>query len=206
MAGVDPISLAIIGGVGGALVNKEDPIKGALLGAGIGFGGASLLGATGAGAAGATGAASGAGAAGAAAAGGEIGAATYANMVPGLTAAGPGSQAAMLQAQTGAFGLPGLTATGSAAATPGTLSSAAWNMANKAMLPGGASSIKEPLQLARMGLNQQGQNQTRTAYAPPQMRAAQNKPVDIASGVQGLLNMRDPQDARRRRMASLSLI
>jgi hypothetical protein len=79
-------------------------------------------------------------------------------------------------------------------------------MANKAMLPGGASSIKEPLQLARMGLQQQGQTQNRTAYAPPQMRAAQSQPIDIASGVQGLLNMRDPQDARRRRMASLSLI
>ena len=66
--------------------------------------------------------------------------------------------------------------------------------------------LKEPLQLARMGLEQQGQNQNRTVYSPPQMRAARSQPVDIASGVQGLLNMRDPQDARRRRMASLSLI
>jgi hypothetical protein len=121
-----------------------------------------------------------------------------------LSATGLGSQAAMLQAQTGVFGLPGLTATGSAAATPGTLSSAAWNLANKAMLPG-TSAIKEPLQLARMGLNQGGGTQNRTAYAPPQMRPAQQN-VDVASGVQGLLNMRDPQDARRRRMASLSLI
>jgi hypothetical protein len=194
MAGVDPISLAIIGGVGGAIFNKEDPVKGALLGAGLGFGGASLLGGA---AAGATGAGAAAGSA------GTIGANTYATMVPGLTAAGPGSQAAMLAAQTGQFGLPGLTATGAAAATPGTLSSAAWNLANNAMLPG-TSAIKEPLQLARMGLNQGGGTQNRTVYAPPQMRPAQQ--VDVASGVQGLLNMRDPQDPRRRRMASLSLI
>lgn len=192
MAGVDPISLAIIGGVGGAIFNKEDPVKGALLGAGLGFGGASLLGGAAAGA-------TGAGAAGAAGAAGS----TYAGAVPGLSATGLGSQAAMLQAQTGVFGLPGLTATGAAAATPGTLSSAAWNLANKAMLPG-TSAIKEPLQLARMGLNQGGGTQNRTVYAPPQMRPAQQ--VDVASGVQGLLNMRDPQDPRRRRMASLSLI
>jgi hypothetical protein len=194
MSGVE---LALIGGIGGAILNKEDPLKGALMGAGLGFGGASLLGGAAAGA-------TGAGAAGAAGSAGTLGANTYAAMVPGLTAAGPGSQAAALAAQTGEFGLAGLTATGSAAATPGTLSSAAWNMANKAMLPGTAG-IKEPLQLARMGLNQGGGTQNRTVYSPPQMRAAQQN-VDVASGVQGLLNMRDPQDARRRRMASLSLI
>jgi len=192
MAGVDPISLAIIGGVGGAIFNKEDPVKGALMGAGLGFGGASLLGGAAAGATGAAGAA------------GSAAGSAYAGAVPGLSATGLGSQAAMLQAQTGVFGLPGLTATGAAAATPGTLSSAAWNLANKAMLPG-ASAIKEPLQLARMGLNQGGGTQNRTVYSPPQMRAAQQN-VDVASGVQGLLNMRDPQDPRRRRMASLSLI
>jgi hypothetical protein len=188
MSGVE---LALIGGIGGAILNKEDPLKGALMGAGLGFGGASLLGGAAAGATGAAGAA------------GSAAGSAYAGAVPGLSATGLGSQAAMLQAQTGVFGLPGLTATGSAAATPGTLSSAAWNMANKAMLPGTAG-IKEPLQLARMALNQGGGTQNRTAYAPPQMRPAQQ--VDVASGVQGLLNMRDPQDPRRRRMASLSLI
>lgn len=61
----DPVTLAAIGAVAGAATNKKDPIKGALLGAGLGFGGGTiapaLLG-TGA----AAGGAAGAGAAGAA--------------------------------------------------------------------------------------------------------------------------------------------
>lgn len=211
MAGIDPISLAIIGGVGGAIINKDDPIKGALMGAGLGFGGASLLGAAGAGAtAGASGAlGSGLSAGGATLGGSAAGSAAAGSLGSGLTAGGAtlggsslGGMTAAGGALEGALG-SGLTATGAGAAAPGTLT--AWNAANA----GNALSmqkLKEPLQLARMGLDQQSQNQNRTVYAPPQMRAAQMQPVDISSGVQGLLNMRDPQDARRRRMASLSLI
>lgn len=211
MAGIDPISLAIIGGVGGAMFNKEDPIKGALLGAGIGFGGASLLGAAGAaGTAGASGAlGSGLTAGGATLGGSAAGSAAAGSLGSGLTAGGAtlggsglGGVTAAGGALEGALG-SGLTATGAGAAMPGTIS--AWNPATA----GNAfnlKQLKEPLQLAHMGLQQQGQTQNRTVYSPPQMRAAQMQNMDIASGVQGLLNMRDPQDARRRRMASLSLI
>ena len=48
----DPISIAMIGAAGGAMLSPKDPIKGALLGATAGFGGGALLGAGAAGAAG----------------------------------------------------------------------------------------------------------------------------------------------------------
>ena len=57
MAGVDPISLGIGGAAIGALTNKKDPLKGAVMGGALGYGGATLatMGSTGtaAGAAGA---------------------------------------------------------------------------------------------------------------------------------------------------------
>lgn len=38
----DPLTLALIGGAAGGLLNKKDPLKGALLGAGMGYGGGLL--------------------------------------------------------------------------------------------------------------------------------------------------------------------
>jgi hypothetical protein len=49
----DPITLAVVGGSIGAMTNKKDPLKGALLGAAGGFGGGTLMAAGGLGAAGA---------------------------------------------------------------------------------------------------------------------------------------------------------
>jgi hypothetical protein len=43
MAGVDPISLAVIGAATGAVASPRDPLKGALMGGALGFGGGSLL-------------------------------------------------------------------------------------------------------------------------------------------------------------------
>jgi len=45
----DPVTMAIIGGSVGAMSNSKDPLKGALLGAAGGYGGATLMGASGAG-------------------------------------------------------------------------------------------------------------------------------------------------------------
>ena len=38
----DPFTLAIIGGAAGGLLNKKDPLKGAVMGAGLGYGGGAL--------------------------------------------------------------------------------------------------------------------------------------------------------------------
>ena len=46
----DPITMAVVGGSIGAMTNKKDPLKGALLGAAGGYGGGALLGAGGFGA------------------------------------------------------------------------------------------------------------------------------------------------------------
>jgi hypothetical protein len=46
----DPITMAVVGGSIGAMTNKKDPLKGALLGAAGGYGGGALMGAGGLGA------------------------------------------------------------------------------------------------------------------------------------------------------------
>ena len=43
----DPVTMAVVGGGIGAMMNKKDPLKGALLGAAGGYGGATLMGAGG---------------------------------------------------------------------------------------------------------------------------------------------------------------
>lgn len=40
----DPVTMAVVGGSVGAMMNKKDPLKGALLGAAGGYGGATMLG------------------------------------------------------------------------------------------------------------------------------------------------------------------
>lgn len=40
----DPFTLALLGGAAGGLLNKKDPLKGALFGAGLGYGGGALAG------------------------------------------------------------------------------------------------------------------------------------------------------------------
>lgn len=59
----DPFTLALIGGAAGGLLNKKDPLKGALLGAGMGYGGGLLMPAAGGAAAGSAGASAAGGAA-----------------------------------------------------------------------------------------------------------------------------------------------
>jgi hypothetical protein len=93
----DPVTLAVVGAVGGAMLNKDDPIKGALIGGTLGFGGGTVLGP----AMGASGAAAGttAGAAGIGGAGSGITATTLGGAVPasaglGASAGGMGLQAA----------------------------------------------------------------------------------------------------------------
>lgn len=148
MAGIDPISLAVIGAATGAIASPRDPLKGALLGGAAGFTGGSALAASGS-----------------AAAAGGIGASQYAAAVPGLTAAGPGSQAAMLAAQTGEFGLGGLASTAAAGSAPGTLGASFWNMANKATMPG----TSQNMQLARTGMNLLSPQQQQAPTPTPSM-------------------------------------
>ncbi len=173
MAGVDPISLAVIGAGVGAVTSPRDPIRGAIMGGALGFGGGSLLAApaaaSAAGGAAATGAAAGVGSAGA-----------YQAAVPGLVSAGPGSQAAMLAAQTGEFGLGGLASTAAAGSAPGSL---------------GMSSAR----MAMQGLQMANQQPQQSATGPSTFRGA--KQVTTTEPIQSLLAMAQPR--RRERMSLL---
>lgn len=84
----DPVTMAIIGASAGAMLNKKDPLKGALLGAAGGFGGATML--AGAGAAGAAGTAAMPGVAGGAIAPGAFGAPAIAPTVSTIAPSGTG--------------------------------------------------------------------------------------------------------------------
>lgn len=198
MAGVDPISLAIIGAVGGGIMNKEDPLKGAIMGATLGFGGASLLGP--AAAAGSAGTAAAGTAAGTAAAV-PAGTSTYASLVPGLTSAAPGSQAAMLAGQTGQFGAAGLTATGSAASGAAGISpitAGLYNAANAAMTPGPGGAMNA-MRMAQMGGQMLPQNRNNVVTSAPAFRPGQA--VNVSAPIQGLLTQTTAQ--RRRQPMSL---
>lgn len=87
----DPITLALVGGAVGGLLNKKDPIKGALLGAGAGFTGGSLA---------AGGLLGGAGAAGGAAGGTGLTAATGTGLSLGTGSGGIGLTAGAGQGAT----------------------------------------------------------------------------------------------------------
>lgn len=159
----DPITLAVTGAVAGAMLNKSDPLKGALIGGTLGYGGGLLS-------AGSVAKAALPGVAGATPAGTSL----YASGVPGLTSAGPASQAAMLASQTGGFGPAGLAATASSATSAGAggpMAAGFWNAANKAMLPSTQTQLGQ-LNMAR-GLMSGGQQPRQQAM--PQMMPMQQK-------------------------------
>jgi hypothetical protein len=99
----DPITLAVVGATAGAMLNPNDPVKGALIGGAAGFTGGSALGA---------------GAAGSAAAGTTVGAGGIGGAGTGLTATTIGGAAPASAGLGTASGGMGLTA----AANPATAS------------------------------------------------------------------------------------
>ena len=84
----DPVTMAVIGGSVGAMMNKKDPLKGALLGAAGGYGGATLF--AGAGAAGAAGSSAMPGIAGGSVAPGAFGAPAITPTVSTIAPSGTG--------------------------------------------------------------------------------------------------------------------
>jgi hypothetical protein len=161
MAGAVP--LAIMGAVGGAMLNKKDPLKGALIGGTLGFGGGTLLGPAMAGGAGAAGAA-GAGTA------GSVAELAY-GALPGMKMGS--AQAAKLAAEMQGFGLPGLLSTGAAASgaqgvSPVTAS--LFNMGAKAALP---MSKEQATQLALAQKMVKPQEQQRMPAPMPQIQRPQ---------------------------------
>lgn len=133
----DPITLAVVGATAGAVLNPNDPVKGAVFGGVLG-GGAGALGA-----------------------GGLVGSSAGYGALPGMTA---GSQmATQLAAQSGEFGLPGLLSTGAAASTAQGINpmiGSLFDFGAKAALPsaGGMSAMQQGMVANQiLGRNQQAQ-------------------------------------------------
>jgi hypothetical protein len=154
------------------MMNKNDPLKGAVIGGTLGFGGGTLLGP----ALGAT--APGIAGAGAAGTGAATGVSSLSNAaygaLPGITPGG--AQAAALAAQTGqaagpgAFGLQGLLSTGASAAKAQGISpmtASLFDFGAKASLPASQSQISQLNMAGKMiGGNQQPQQQAQIMPAP----------------------------------------
>lgn len=165
----------MIGAVGGAMMDKDNPMRGAALGGALGYGGGALMGAGSAasGTAGAYGALPGMAAPSAQTA--QL-AAQSAGM--GAIPSGvQGAQAAMLAEQTGAFGMPGLLATGEAAAVPGSMTSGAFGM-GKNLAFGGQNSTD--IMKAGQAMSGQGQREPQQRQmAPPIVSAPMNRPQPL---------------------------
>ncbi len=158
----DPVTLGVAAAGVGAMVDKDNPLRGAALGGLGGWGGGTLMG---------LGAAGGAGAGGLGA--GAANNALY-SALPGLSGSVPGSQAAMLAAQTAEFGTPGLLSTGAALSPAGSTTGAAFGAANNLMGGNNASRMFQ----AGMQLKPRDQQQPQMASAsmmsaPPIQRPQQ---------------------------------
>lgn len=197
MAGIDPITLGVVGAGIGAISNKDDPIKGAILGGAAGFTGGTALGAGAAGTA--AGTTVGAGGIGGAAGGTGLTAATLGGGVPagaglgtasggitGLTASAPAVVPGM-----GASGLLGTASTAGNVAAP-------FAAAASPMMLQGASQVTPMQGLQAARLMAQPSGGTRTNVSPPLIRGG--KEVNSASPIQGLLAA---QIMRRRQPMSL---
>jgi hypothetical protein len=179
---MDPFTLAAIGAVGGAMMNKDDPLKGALIGGTLGFGGGTALGAMGVGGAAAGTAAGttvGAGGIGGAAGGTGLTAATLGGSAPVGAGLGIGSGGAAgitagsmpAAAGMGGTGLLGTAGTGASAASPFAMAATPTALSAPFSLSG--SQVGQ-LNTANnlMGRGQQQQQQ----MPPPQVAVSRRQP------------------------------
>lgn len=181
----DPVTMAVVGATAGAALNKDDPLKGALLGAAGGFGGGAALGALGGGAA-----AGAAGAAGASSAG-------TASLMAGGGALAPGLGASAGLSAAGGSGLglaaPAMTGFGLTPAASGLAAGGASLGASGSMLAPSIGSAATPGMMSQIG-NWMGQNPTLTNMGmQTAMQASEARPPLPSGGMQqgnaGLLEM-----------------
>lgn len=189
MAGVDPVTLAIIGGSVGAVTNKDDPLRGAMMGATLGYTGGTLFPGTAAGGSGISAAT--ANTAGAAAGSSGISATTGSTAMTSTGTASAAANAANPYAIT----------QGNLAASEGLKASASQLYSPQAAQAAGMNGMQK-LYMANMGLgllnggpkNNTVSNQSMGRPGNPQMVNAQ--PIyNLAAAA--------PQQQQRRRVISL---
>lgn len=187
MAGIDPISLAVIGAATGAIASPRDPLAGALMGGALGFGGGSLLAAApAAGAAGAAGIA-----APTAAMGGGTGliapatmTATGAGLAPAAAGMGGGTGLVASTAPT----VAGMGAQGISAFAPAVTTAAGGITANQA------------LNMGMRGMNLLSQQQQQAPAPTPSMFRG-SKQVTLTEPISSLFDV-----AERKRKPVMSLL
>ena len=203
----DPITLAVVGAGVGAMLNPNDPIKGAVIGGAAGFTGGTALGP---GAAGATtaGTTVGAGGIGGAAGGTGLTATTLGGGVPasaglgtasgglGLTASAAPSAAGM----AGGAGLLGTAGTGAMASAPFATAAGAPTMIQSNMLgnmPGGRDTqLSVARQLASRGA-QRGPNAPAIQSRPATgMKLPVNQPINYNAPLLALLEQAKRKEER----------
>lgn len=156
MAGIDPISLAVIGAATGAIASPRDPLKGALLGGAAGFTGGSLLAAPSAAAV--------SGAAGVAAPSAVMGGGTGLVAPASMTASGLG----LAPAAAGMGGGTGLVAsTAPTVAGMGAQGITAFGPA--ATTAAGGITANQALNMGMRGMNMLSQQQQQTPTPSPSM-------------------------------------
>lgn len=187
MAGIDPISLAVIGAATGAIASPKDPIKGALLGGVAGFTGGSAL-------AGAAGAAGTAGAAGIGVPTAAMGGGTGLIAPASMTATGAG----LAPAAAGMGGGTGLIA--STAPTVAGMGAQGITAANAASLGASAAGMSgmDAMRMAGRGMQMAQPQQQAPATGPNTFRGA--KQVNTTEPILSLLATAEP---RRRQPLSL---
>lgn len=183
MAGVDPISLAVIGAGVGAIANKDDPIKGAILGGAAGYGGGTMLGA---GTAPAGGVLGGTGLT--ANAAGQSSAMGLGGGITGISSTSPSLTAPIALGSNAPLAAPAGITLGSGLTPPATMA-----------MPVAAQQGMTPMQgLMASRLLATPSEGTRTNVSPPLIRGG--KQVNLADPILGLL-ANQPQ--RRRQPLSL---
>lgn len=189
----DPFTIALIGGAAGGLLNKKDPLKGALMGAGLGYGGAvmapSLLGT----APGLTAAPAAASGTGLTIGGGTTGLKLGAS-APGLLGATPETLGAM-NGGTGVTALAG----GDYSLAPGLMDKAKAGLSN-------ASQYAKPMGEAAMAANSVKGLFGSDAQAPQPMQTQGDNGslAQIAQAdQQGLLAMQDADMKRRQQQMAM---
>lgn len=172
----DPVTMAVVGGSIGAMMNEDDPLMGALMGAAGGYGGGVLLGGAGAGAAGSSGILPGA-------ASGSITAG--ANIPAGAAFINPAGVNAMTAATTGPSGALGVEAAKAAGAGIFSGGMPATNAAMQGQGLAQTTAMQRPLSLGMTGVEPgQGYEYTIGDRLGQVGQFAQQNPVLTQMGLQ----------------------
>lgn len=183
MAGADPITLSVVGAAIGAATNKNDPVKGAVIGGAAGFAGGNILGAS------------------AAPAGGVVGGTGLTTGVAGQSSAmGLGHGLTGMASTAPTFSAPFAASQVAPLTAPSGIELGTGLLPSSAVIPADATTGQNAYRnLMASQLLARSLDSTRTNVSPSPIRGG--KEVNLASPVVGLLQAQPMR--RRKEMLSL---